>query len=146
VRESACGDAGVPWEGTLLFEAYPTALRSAGQRDESDEFLSHYADQPTACTETLLAAYCPQNPLVTATTFTGCDGQQHRLDVSVCPATVHDPQIRTAVVDEPFAALLENSGCNGYADVFASSATFPALDGGVYVAYDPVGSGPHKDP
>jgi len=143
VVESACGDAGVPRDGTLLFEAYPTDLRASGARDVSDRELSLYADAPTACLEAILEAYCTQSPWESTSTFTGCDGAEHRIDISECPATVVNPKVLDAVLYEPFAALLENSGCNAYAEVFASSQYIVPY-GGVYVAYDPVGSGPHK--
>jgi hypothetical protein len=143
ILESRCADAGIPLSGTLLLEAYPANLARSGRRDTSDGVLAQFADAPTACLETILQRYCAQSPWESMSTFQGCDGQPHRIDISECPATVPNPDIRNALIYEPFAALLLNSGCNAYADVFASSKLLPAFDG-VYVAYDPVGSGPHK--
>jgi hypothetical protein len=154
VIESDCGDAGVPRDGTLLLQAYPANLRSAGVRDSTYGVLIDGADQPTQCLERLLQTYCyGDRPWESTTTFEGCLYEcaigcpeiEHRIDISECPATVIDPNVTDAIVYEPFVALLASSGCNAYADVFASSEYIIPYQG-VYVAYDPVGSGPHKDP
>jgi hypothetical protein len=138
IVESSGVDGGIPYEGTLLLGADPPGMSvdrnssGAAVKDADYTQLIDLAYAPTQCLLKILSKYCPSTdaPYRTDVSWEGCNNLPHRLDLARCMDAVEGE------------LLSEN--CGAYAEIFASSASLPPFDG-LYVAFDPVGSGTHKN-